>query len=616
MCGIAGFLSFEQQLNQEHLRTMTQRISHRGPDAEGYFFDGICGLGHRRLSILDLSENANQPMTSHNGRYVMVFNGEIYNYQELREKYADILPQTMRTTSDSEVILELFVQKGASFVHLLNGMFAIAIYDTQKQEIFLFRDRMGVKPLYYSFDGHNLAFASELKALMVLPNINKDLNLTAIEDFLHLGYIPRPLSIYEDIQKMYSGYWIKVSKKGIEENLYWDIQAKLKTECCQDEQEAVETFKKLLQTSVKYRLVSDVPLGVFLSGGIDSSLIASIATEQSDSKISTFSIGFEEEQFNEAPHARKVAKHLQTDHHEFIVSVAEAKKLVPSLIDIYDEPFADSSAVPTLLVSKLARQSVKVVLGGDGGDELFWGYGMYQWAKRLSNPFLHLLHQPISEILKLKKGASYQKASRLFDFPSRRRLPSHIFSQEQFLFSQKEVESIVNFPVTNSSPLLNTPFSLLKGSAMLRQALFDLQYYLQDDLMVKVDRATMHYALEARNPFLDYRLIEFAINLAPKFKYRKNQSKYLLKKLLYQYVPKTFFDRPKQGFSIPLADWLAGDLKYLLDDFLSESVVRKHKIVKYEQVKELKKRFLEGEKYFYNRLWVLINLHQFLEKNH
>jgi len=612
MCGIAGFLSFQNAISEDLLKQMTTRLAHRGPDAEGFYFDGVCGLGHRRLSILDLSEQANQPMFSHNKRYVTVYNGEIYNFKEVAEK----LQIDTKTTSDTEVILEAFVQKGASCVQLFNGMFAIAIYDTEKKELFLFRDRIGKKPLYYFWNGHHFAFASELKALMTLPFIKKDLNRTAVEDFLHLGYIPRPHSIYEDVFKMYSGYWLKITKNGVEENLYWDIQACIKRENLENEEEAFGKLKQLLTSSIQYRMISDVPLGVFLSGGIDSSMVAAIAQEQSKVPIKTFSIGFEEEKYNEAPFAQKVAKHLETEHYEHITSISEAKKLIPELIDVYDEPFADSSAVPTMLVSEFAKKQVSVVLGGDGGDELFLGYGMYQWAKRLSNPVLNLFRYPIAQLLRLQpQNISYKKAASLFSYPKRKKLASHIFSQEQFLFAQKEVEGLVTFPITNFEPLLTSQFGLMRCNPMLQQSFFDLQYYLQDDLLVKVDRAAMKYALEVRSPLLDYRIVEFAMNLSSDLKFKDGTSKYLLKKLLHQYVPAEFFDRPKKGFAIPLAEWLATDLKFLIEEFLHRKVVEKHGIVHYSQVKTLKEKFLAGEKYYYNRVWALVVLHQFLEKN-
>ncbi|GAB4124371.1 MAG: asparagine synthase (glutamine-hydrolyzing) [Raineya sp.] len=612
MCGIAGFLSFENVLQEAQLLEMITTLSHRGPDAQGAFFDGVCGLGHRRLAILDLSEQANQPMCSKDGRYIIVFNGEIYNYQEIAKK----LQIEQKTHSDTEVILEAFAQKGTACVQLFNGMFAFAIYDSQKQELYLCRDRIGKKPIYYFWNGHHFAFASELKALLKLPFIKKYLNYTAIEDFLHLGYIPRPHTIYEEISKMYSGYWIKVSKKGLEENMYWDIQACIKKNKLKDEAEAIKQLSTLLQSSVKYRMISDVPLGIFLSGGIDSSLVAAIAQEQSNSPIQTFSIGFEEKKYNEAPFAKKIATHLQTQHNELIVSTKQAKELIPSLIDVYDEPFADSSAVPTLLISEFAKKQVSVVLGGDGGDELFLGYGMYRWAKRLKHPLIRVFRKPIAQLLKLQpKNSSYKKASKLFAYPKRKKLASHIFSQEQFFFSQVEVENLIKFPITNYEPLLSTQFGLMDCDPMLQQSLFDLQYYLQDDLLVKIDRATMRFGLEARSPLLDYRVIEFALNLDTSLKYQNKESKYILKQILYGYIPKSYFERPKRGFAIPLAEWLQKDLSFLIEDFLSKKIIEKYDLVEYKQVEKIKNAFLAGDTFYYNRLWVLIVLHQFLEKN-
>lgn len=611
MCGIVGFLCFEKTLDRSLLQIMTAQLAHRGPDAEGFFHDKFCGLGHRRLSILDLSEQANQPFFSKDGRYVIVFNGEIYNFKEVAEKL-QIKP---RTTSDTEILVEAFALKGTTCVQLFNGMFAFAIYDTHKKELYLCRDRIGKKPLYYFWNGHYFAFASELKSLMLFPFIKKDLNYTAIEDFLHLGYIPRPHSIYEDVFKMFSGYWLKVSRKGMEENMYWDIQACLKKQKINNEAEAEIQLENLLKSSIRYRLISDVPLGVFLSGGIDSSLVAALAQNVSNGKIKTFSIGFENEKYNEAPFSRKVAEHLQTEHYELILSAQESKKLFPEIIDVYDEPFADSSAVPTMLISAFAKKYVSVALAGDGGDELFQGYGMYQWAERLKKPFFKLWRFAIAQILSLKKDISFQKGAQMFRYPKGKHLASHIFSQEQFLFSQKEVENLLTFPITSSGPLLSTQFAVMKCPHREQQALFDLQYYLQDDLLVKVDRASMRYALEVRSPLLDYRIVEFAFNLDTSLKYQNKTTKYLLKKILFRYLPSELFRRPKWGFAVPLMQWLRTDLRYLIDEFLNHKIVTHYDLVKYEKVKELKEKFLKGNNFFYNRLWVLIVLHQFLKKN-
>lgn len=620
MCGITGFISFNEQFSESDLHQITNPLKHRGPNAKGYFFDNTCGLGHRRLSILDLSDRANQPMYSQNKRYVMVFNGEVYDFQEI----AKTLAIQLKTTSDTEVVLESFAQKYVNFLHDLNGMFALAIYDTFEQSLYLFRDRIGIKPLYYYFDEtypDRLVFASELKSITELSTIPKEVNLEAVKDFLHLGYIPNPKSIYKNIHKLPAGSWLKLSQKeGVVIEKYWDLRKKIydaptqkKLNILNKEEEAEKQLKKLLHKSLEYRLISDVPLGVFLSGGIDSSTVAAVASKELSLPINTFSIGFEENTFNEATYAKEVAKHIQSNHYELYVSIQDAKKLIPELINFYDEPFADASAVPTFIVSKFAKERVTVALGGDGGDELFFGYGMYLWAKRLQKSFWKGMRKPTATMLKMLKGNKYQKASHLFRYPNKQEIAHHIFSQEQHYFGRLEIENLMtNAPQTSYSRLVNFPREL---TAMEKQAFFDLEFYLPDDLLVKVDRASMQNSLEVRVPMLDHRIIEFALNLNPELKYKKGESKYLLKKILYQYLPKKLFDRPKRGFSIPLIEWLQGDLSFLIDEYLNEEVIKRFGIIKYEEVVKYKEKFKKGRTYIYGRLWALIVLHQFLVKN-
>ncbi len=611
MCGIAGILSFNSTVSARQLQEITRQLSHRGPDAEGFFRDDCCALGHRRLSILDLSEVANQPMHSQDGRYVIVFNGEVYNFREI----AASLNLSLRTTSDTEVILEAFAREGVEAVQRFNGMFAFAVYDTQQQELYLFRDRLGIKPVFYFYNDGKFAFASELKSLTTLPEISAAINQTAISQFLHAGYIPAPHTIYQHIYKLLPGHYLKITRQGVEEKTYWDLPSQIAPQPLRDEAKAKAQLEALLTSSVKYQLISDVPLGVLLSGGIDSSTVAALAARNVGTKLNTFSIGFREGKFNEAGYAAAVAKHLGTQHHEFIVSSAEAKDLVESMLDAYDEPYADSSAIPTMLVSRLARQHVTVALCGDGGDELFLGYGMYQWAERLANPLWQSFRKPIAGLLSLGKENRYRKGADLFAYENVQSLPSHIFSQEQGFFAQKELQNILQIPAAASRDkacLASTPRPLKPSE---KQALFDLQAYLPDDLLTKVDRATMRYGLEARVPLLDHRVVEFALNLSPELKLRNGVSKYLLKEILYQYVPRHLFDRPKWGFSIPLADWLRGDLKYLLDQYLDKSVVERHNLVKYESVSQLKTEFLGGNSYVYNRLWALLILHRWFEKH-
>lgn len=613
MCGIAGFVDFRQLSSQTDLELLTECIAHRGPDAGGYFYDGITGLGHRRLSILDLSAAANQPMYSANNQYIIVFNGEVYNFQEIALE----LDINLKTTSDTEVILEAFVKWGPNFVHRLNGMFALAIYNKVEKELFLYRDRMGIKPVYYYQEGSYFAFSSELKSLIKLPHLQKKLTLNkeAISQFLYLGYIPRPNSIYSEIKKMDSGTYLLLNKKGLKTIPYWQLTDQFKPDLLHNEIEAKAKLKELVLSSVKYRMISDVPFGTFLSGGIDSSLITAAAQQVSSTPVKTFSIAFHASKYNEAKYASAVANHLSTNHHEFTVTEKEALEWVDQLTGIYDEPFADSSAIPTLIVSELARKHVTMTLSGDGGDELFFGYGMYQWAERLSNPLVNTFRKPIAKALPWL-GNRFERAAQVFLYEDANRRKSHIFSQEQYLFSQKEIYKLLN-PEFQAKALIIEDWNVQarKLTPMEDQALFDMYYYLQDDLLVKVDRATMRHSLETRVPLLDYRIVEFALNLSPDLKFKNGVNKYLLKQVLYDFVPKEIFDRPKWGFSIPLAIWLKTSLRYLIEDYLSEKVVNRYGVVNYAEVKRLKESFLQGKEYLYNRVWLLIVLHKWLSKN-
>lgn len=624
MCGISGFYSFHNVFSKQELEAMTDVLAHRGPDACGYFMDQTAGLGHRRLSIIDLSDTANQPMYSANGRYVMVYNGEVYNYREIASELKLNYKTDFKTYSDSEVILEAYAQYGPAFLQKLNGMFALAIYDKEKKELFVCRDRIGIKPLYYFWDGENFAFASEMAALLKLSFIPLELNRNAVYKFLHMGFVPAPQSIYKSIKKLESATWLKISKNALESHKFWDMNAHVQERLITREKEAIVKLSDLLMSSVQYQIKSDVPFGVFLSGGIDSSLITANAVTLSGVKVNTFSIGFEENKFNESVYAKAVANYLGTNHHEFIVSHKDAIVLFDTLFEAYSEPFADPSAIPTMLVSKLARQHVTVTLSGEGGDELFFGYGAYQWANRLNNPVIKLFRQQIASLLKKYTTRFYRHAD-YFLYPSEELQYSHILSQEQYYFSLKEVDELlvpdfVKHYGTQSTELLNA-FDIAVNNLrrtlnpMERQALFDLHFYLQGDLLTKVDRASMHFSLETRVPYLDHRIIEFTLNLSPDLKYRNNTTKYLLKEILYQYVPKKFFDRPKQGFAIPLAKWLRNDLYFLIEETLSKEVITKYNIVHYSKVEFLKKEFLNGKDFYYSRLWLLIMLHKWLIKH-
>lgn len=604
MCGIAGFVS--TRFNKQHLKGMTDSIRHRGPDADGFYFDEKNGaaLGHRRLSIIDLSDAANQPFYSQDGRYVMVYNGEVYNYREIQERYK-INPQTH---SDTEIILEAFAARGVASFTDLNGMFAFAVWDTQTEKLYMVRDRVGVKPLYYFQEGDTLAFASELKAICTLP-CKKEVNRETISNFLYLGYIPGTETIYKNCSKLLPGQYAIWHKGQLEINTYWKLDNQIESTVLRDEQQARNQLKELLESSVRYCMIADVPLGVFLSGGVDSSTVAAIAQSVSGSPVKTFSIGFKEEKYNESRFASQVAKHIGSEHHEFTVTEKDALELVDNLLDIYDEPYADSSAIPTLMVSKLARQHVTVALSGDGGDELFMGYGFYVWAKRLNHPLAKLLRKPVANALYYFGNNRLKRGSKLLNYPSQKEIKGHIFSQEQYFFTKEEIDALLTepCPVTLDEKIISAARALTPAED---QSFFDLKNYLPEELLVKVDRASMHHSLEVRVPLLDHRLVEFALNLDPALKMKGDTTKYLLKEVLYDFVPRELFNRPKWGFAVPMQLWLHNELHYLLGKYLSKELIEEAGFVKYEVVDSLVKQFDGGLEYVFNRLWALILLHK------
>ena len=619
MCGILGFINPEN-ITEINVASLLERLSHRGPDARGSFRDQHALLGHLRLSIIDLSDEANQPMHSHCGRFVMVYNGEIYNYREIQQQIVQRNPAFVpRTHSDSEIILEAFALWGADFVNRLNGMFAIAIWDKTDKKLFLFRDRLGVKPIYYYMKNGLFAFASELKVLTHEPVLKKHLTRdnTAINQFLHLGYIPAPHSVFTEIKKLPAGHRALLDKGHLSLHPYWRAEEKIQSShALSDPGQALDELRELVESSVRYRLIADVPYGTFLSGGVDSSLVTAVAQSLHDSPINTFSIGFWDKDYDESGYAAKIARHLGTNHQSMVVTEKDALEWMPRLTEIYDEPYADSSAIPTLLVSQMARRHVTVTLSGDGGDELFMGYGAYSWAQRLSNPWVRRLKKPASLLLPFGP-MKYRRAASLFHDVPDAILKSHIFSQEQYLFSRKEAGNFL-LPEFNRDYRLEENFDghLAQLAPAQQQALFDLKYYLPDDLLVKVDRASMHFALETRVPLLDYRIVEWALNLHPDLKIRQGQSKWLLKKLLHQYVPAALFDRPKRGFAIPLQKWLKTDLRDFAMDYLNEQAVRKAGVLNPKAVNSLLKAFYQKDQnYLYNKVWQLLVLQKWLQEN-
>jgi asparagine synthase (glutamine-hydrolysing) len=620
VCGITG-IAGKESIHPNAIAAMTQRLSHRGPDAHGIYAvaDGTIALGHTRLSIIDLRTISNQPFQSSNGRYVLVFNGEIYNFKAIREDLIKHHGKSFKTDSDTEVIIEAFSVWGDACVTKLEGMFAFVIVDVETKKLYLFRDRVGKKPLYYFHSNDLFAFASEIKALLTNPDISTQLtiNQDCISTFLHLGYIPQPATIYQQIHKFPAGHVGLVdSNLAFSVKPYWKVEEHYPLKKISDFSDAKNQLNNLLHHAVGERLMSDVPLGAFLSGGTDSSLVCAIASKQMQSPLKTFSIGFENSRHDERHYASSVAKHLGTDHTEYVLNEREGCDILQQYLHHYDEPFADTSAIPTMLISRLARDQVTVVLTGDGGDELFLGYGAYVWANRLNAPMLKVIQRPLGKILERSGNNRLERVSKLLQPNDQSGIRSHIFSQEQYFFSQDEIAHKLLATKTQFHPFVyEDPAIIAKISPAEKQALFDFNYYLKDDLLVKVDRASMYHSLECRCPLLDRRIVEFACALDPSLKLKNKKSKYILKSVLKDYLPESMVERPKWGFSVPLDTWLKNDLRYLIDEHLSEKRINEIGLFNPGYVLDLTQKFFAGTDYLYNRLWVLIVIQKWMKEH-
>lgn len=613
MCGIFG--GFQKGgIDSLQMREATDQMHRRGPDAKGYYEsdDKQVFLGHRRLSILDVSEAANQPIYSACGRYVIVYNGEVYNFKELRQKLPGF---QWKTEGDTEVVLELFVRYGPASFAWLNGIFACSIYEIGGSKIWLCRDQIGVKPLFVSISSGRLLFASELKSVVAAlgGSFNHDnalkVSRTAVAQFLHLGFVPEPRTIFRGVKKFPAGNYacFDTASGSWTCTQYWSPRDYFLSTPYPDAEEAYSLYKQKVTAAVRAQMVSDVPLGTFLSGGIDSSLVTALAARASASKLKTFTIGMEDASADESVFAEKVARHLGTEHYTMKVKANDMLDLLPEFLSLYDEPFSDSSAFPTMLVSKLAGTQVKVVLSGDGGDELFQGYGSYQWAERLSKPGISLLRAPVALVSPIMNHR-FQRAAKVFNHPGFDRIHSHIHSQEQYMFSEAEIKKMMVKSRGIDFKSLN--HMVRKGSLRERHALWDLEHYLKDDLLVKVDRAGMYYSVETRVPLLDRDLVEFGLSLPVAYKVNAEYgTKYFMKRLLYEMVPREYFERSKRGFSIPLQQWLSKELRPLIDQHLNRQQVEYFGMIDFPSVDSVVKQFFAGKTYLYNRVWLLIVLH-------
>jgi len=636
MCGISGFVGHCDQDPNEFLQALNDAQFHRGPDAHGVWSspDGRIGLAHRRLSILDLSHAGAQPMHSHTGRYIVTFNGEIYNFLRLRRELVK-LGHCFSSESDTEVMLASFEHWGIrDALQRFNGMFAAAVWDEALGMAYLFRDRLGVKPLYYQWYAGSLVFSSELSfrfAHLATRSICRD----ALALFLRHGYIPAPYSIYDGIYKLLPGEVAAISVQDAANHRfsdvykYWDTQEHVNEILSSrdenmTEHDAVDKLDETLRRSVQDRMIADVPLGAFLSGGIDSSLVVSYMQQISNSPVRTFTIGFEENSFNEACFARKVAEHLGTSHTELIVTERDALNVIPELARMYGEPFADSSQIPTYLVSKLTRQEVTVALSGDGGDELFAGYNMYVRMlkfSRTTESIPQLLRAVMSGMLTSR--VALMAARFLFRDQHISRLLSGMraFSRELGTEFSRHRWGPVTLPerlVRGATAGVSIPSfqGCDSNNAVERSMCNDLLTYLPDDILVKVDRASMAVSLEVRAPFVDdFEIFDIAWSIPFALKMNGMGGKVILRKLLSRFVPTELFERPKRGFAIPLKNWIGGALKEWVDDCVSSARIESEGYFHPREVARVHRKALEGDDYYAYQLWYICQFQSWLTAN-
>ncbi len=639
MCGIAGYLG-EIPNSNNLLFEMINAVNHRGPDNHGIWFDENAGIGfaHSRLSILDLSPAGHQPMHSVSNNLVMIFNGEIYNHNEIRSELEKISNRNWNGHSDTETLLAAIEEWGLdNALRKTKGMFALALWDKLNKKLSLARDRLGEKPLYYGWVNEQFVFASELKSIKKFPCFNNQIDRSSLALFLRFNSIPAPHSIYKDIYKLEPGQIIKfcADSKRTEKHDFWSIEKVYKearkTKFSFTPSEAVNKLESVLSNAVSSQMQSDVPLGAFLSGGIDSSTIVSLMQSHSDANVNTFSIGFNSKDFDEAQHAGMVAKHLGTNHFEKYVTDSDALDVIPYLPSIYDEPFADSSQIPTFLVSQFAKHEVTVALSGDAGDELFGGYNRYVFSDKIfskiakaPNLFRKLISKTIfsmsedkwDSILgglmnkryanighKLHKAANVLSAESIRDLHFQ--LISQIHNPSDWLINANEHKTILNDGIERFGEL----------NFVEQMMAYDLITYLPTDILTKVDRAAMAVSLETRVPFLDLEVIELSALLPMEFKIRNGVTKWALREILYKHVPKDLIERPKMGFAVPLAEWLRGPLKDWAESLLDEKRLHQEGFFNVEFVRSKWVEHISGSRNWHHQLWNVLMFQAWLEKN-
>ncbi len=619
MCGIAGWANLDANKSpmfgdEMLLQAMCDSIWHRGPDSEGIWLGAGIALGMRRLSIIDLS-TGDQPVWNEDKTVVVVMNGEIYNYREIRQ---ELLSQghKFHGASDTEVLPHLYEEYGEAMVEKLNGMFCFALWDLTKQKLIIARDRFGEKPLYYGIFENKLLFASEPKVLLQHPDVQTDLDLNSLRQYLSFDYVPAPHSIYTGISKLPSAHILTLHKGELKTRRYWQLSFQKRENLSL--KDATAELQELLADSVRMRLVSDVPLGILLSGGVDSSTVAAFATQFSSEKVKTFSIGFEEDSFDESKFAREVAEHLGTEHYEEKLSVETAADLISDIGSWLDEPMSDSSLIPTFLLSRFVRQHVTVALGGDGGDEIFAGYPMYYGHKmaRVYDSIPHFVRAGMIEPMVNSLPVSNKNLS--FDYKAKRFVAaSHydLVTRHHSWFgsfspvAQMDVltESVKAFSEKDIYADAKNLLTLCDAEEQIEQMQFlDMNFYLAEDILTKVDRASMAVSLEVRAPFLDHRVAEFASSIPMSYKLHGSNGKHILKKAVEKLLPKSITKRPKKGFGIPIADWLKGKLNPLAHDLLNRERLIRQDIFDYEFVEKLLEEHEKGIASHHKQLWTLL----------
>jgi asparagine synthase (glutamine-hydrolysing) len=632
MCGITGFWS-SKTLDEhpvELLNRMGATLSHRGPDDSGVFYENGSGLGlsFRRLSIIDLSAEGHQPMASPSGRYIIIFNGEVYNFEEIR---AELGAQAWRGHSDTEVMLAAIERWGLeAAIGRFAGMFAFALWDRHERRLHLVRDRIGIKPLYYGYVEGSFVFASELKAIRAFPGFQSLIDRDTLAAYMRCAYVPVPYSIYQDIHQLPPGHILTLdSAEGpLALTPFWSAfaaaEAGLQSRIEDSDEAVIEQLHQKLLEAVRLRMIADVPLGAFLSGGIDSSLVVALMQAQSARPVKTFTIGFHEDVYNEAAHARKVAEHMGTDHTELFVTPQDALDVVPLLPSMYDEPFADSSQIPTHLVSRLARRHVTVALSGDGGDELFCGYSRYAFTNSLWNVLKRVPRPAARGMAKLIHSISpatidgslgrLQLPAKLKNSPGHKfhRLADHLVAQDaaevclRTLSMWPDTAAIV--PGSHEHDVLAQAIERFRTMPTIPELamLTDLTNYLPDDILAKVDRASMAVSLEARVPLLDHRVVEFAWRLPLKFKLRRGKTKWALRQILYRYVPAELVERPKMGFTMPVDLWLRSQLREWAEDLLSPECLGRHGYLAVKPVRDKWEEHVSGSRNWQYLLWPVL----------